>query len=135
MATFKLYTGQSSRTAQLAAYYSLGSGWNAYTLLRRRRLGPRRSSGPDRPPERHTAAARCTSSPRPEHAPTIGAAPVRIGQGFEGYSPFGLDRLGPRRAPRPHDPQRREHDKLFLVPGISYRGPSNSTLIEIGTGY
>jgi V8-like Glu-specific endopeptidase len=129
--SLNLYTGQSSRTAQLSASYTLGGGWNAYTSFG---VGDW-----DRDGHKDLIARQNGHGSSPlyifpgQSTPTIGAA-VRIGQGFEGYSPFGLtdwDRDSHQDLMIRNDASQ----TLFLVPGISYRGPSNSPLITIGTGY
>jgi hypothetical protein len=126
-----VYSGQSSRTAQLSGYSSLGSGWNAYTSFG---VGDWDRDGYQDLIARQNGHG---SSPLyifpGQSTATVGAA-VRIGQGFEGYSPFGLtdwDRDSNQDLLIRNDASQ----KLFLVPGISYRGPSNSPLIQIGYGY
>jgi V8-like Glu-specific endopeptidase len=126
-----VWTGQSSRTAQLGSYYTFGSGWNAYTSFG---VGDwDRDGRPDLIARQNGHGSSPLYLFPGQSTVALGAA-IRIGQGFEGYSPFGLtdwDRDSHQDLMIRNDASQ----KLFLVPGISYRGPSNSTLIQIGSGY
>ena len=121
------------RTAQVTNPYTIGTGWNAYTSFGvgdwdrdgHQDLIARNNSHGSSPLYLFPGQSKRAVSTNPA---------VRIGDGWAGYSPFGLtdwDRDGHQDLLTRNDASQ----TLFLVPGVSYRGPSNSSLIKIGTGY
>ncbi len=131
--SLRLYAGQSSSTAQVTNPYTIGTGWNGYTSFGvgdwdrdgHQDLIARNNSHGSSPLSLFPGQSKRAVSTNPA---------VRIGEGWAGYSPFGLtdwDRDGHQDLLTRNDASQ----KLFLVPGVSYRGPSNSSLIQIGTGY
>ena len=110
----------------------IGNGWNGYTPFG---IGDWDRDGHQDIVTRNDATATARSPvPGPERARSPRSRAVKIGEGWHGFSPFGLtdwDRDGHPDLLTRNDASQ----TLFLVPGISYRGPSNSSLITIGTGY
>ena len=125
--SLRLYAGQSSSTAQVTNPYTIGTGWNGYTSFGvgdwdrdgHQDLIARNNSHGSSPLYLFPGQSKRAVSTNPA---------VRIGEGWAGYSPFGLtdwDRDGHQDLLTRNDASQ----KLFLVPGVSYRGPSNSSLI------
>ena len=123
-----LYAGQSSRTAQVYFYNTIGTGWNGYTSFG---VGDWDRDGHQDLIARNNnhGGGPLTLFPGQSKRTVSTNAPVRIGEGWHGFSPFGLtdwDRDGHQDLMTRNDASQ----TLFLVPGVSYRGPSNSSLIR-----
>ena len=128
-----VWYGTNSRTAQLDSQNVLGSDFNRYTSFG---VGDWDRDGHQDLIVRQNGhgTSPLYMFPGKSGDVRLTVPVVRIGTGWEGYSPFGLtdwDRDGHQDLMTRNDASQ----KLFLVPGVSYRGPSNSTLIQIGTGY
>ena len=89
MAVLLLYAGQSSRTAQVYFYNTIGTGWNGYTSFG---VGDWDRDGHQDLIARNNnhGGGPLTLFPGQSKRTVSTNAPVRIGEGWHGFSPFGL---------------------------------------------
>ena len=125
-----LYPGESKRAYSNAAPVRLGSGWNSLT--------PFGVADWDRDGHKDIVARNNDSGDLilypGESKRTFPGAWARIGNGWQGFSPFGLadwDRDGHQDIVTRQD----AGGDLWLYPGESRRGYSNSPRAKIGNGW